>query len=111
MDKSPAALDVQRWRDGGTQPRHGVDGRLVTRARSRVPWARITPRGRVHRVQYVIVRWNFNGGTPDRPDVTFVLACGPQRRAILPAAIHDAAGDRCARCDNVLASGRWPHDT
>lgn len=107
---SPASLDVSQWREGGTQPR-GSSGRLVTRARSKVTWGRITPRGRVHRVEYVIVRWNFNGGTWERPDVTFVLACGPQRHAIIPAAIHDAAGERCARCDNKTAIGRWPHDT
>lgn len=110
MNETDPAGRVDQWRVGGTV-RRDTSGHLVTRARSRVTWARITPKGRVHRVQYVIVRWNFNGGTWDRPDVTFVLACGPQRHAVIPAAIHDAAGERCARCDSVISSGRWPHDT
>lgn len=68
-------------------------------------WARITPRGRVHRIVGVVIRWNFLGGTWERPDVTFVLACGPQRHAIL-ASPEPHPLEVCARCDSVTTRAR-----
>lgn len=81
------------------------DGNLATAGRSRVEWASITPSGRVHHVENVIVRWNFLGGTPEKPDVTFVLTCGPQRHAVIPRPQHDALA-RCARCDSKLSKAQ-----
>lgn len=79
-----------------------VGGRLVTHADSKIQNARIAPYGRVHRVTHVILRWNFMGGTHNKPDMTFVMACGPQRRHIHPVPVVDPC-DMCARCDT---SGR-----
>lgn len=75
------------------------DGRLVTRGESKVKWARLSRTGRVHLIEGVIVRWNFHGGTMERPDVTFVALCGPQRHDVIPAPCHDSM-DRCLRCDS-----------
>lgn len=73
---------------------------LVTRGRSRVQWARITSGGKVHHIQGVIIRWDFRGGTREKPDVTFMASCGPQKHAILPAPDH-ALIERCVRCENL----------
>lgn len=82
----------------------GSDGSLATRGRARFQFARITPAGRVHKVVGVIVRWNFLGGTRDRPDVTYVLACGPQRHAVAPVHGSPDPWTVCARCDSATAS-------
>lgn len=78
------------------------NGDLATRGGSKVNWARITRNGKVHRIVGVIVRWNFMGGTFEKPDVTFVLACGPQRHILVPDE-NPLPLDVCARCDNVVS--------
>lgn len=88
-----------KW-DGEDKATHRMrDGSLATHATSKIKWARISHGGKVHRVEHVIVRWNFKGGTRDKPDVTFVMACGPQRHNILPS-INEPYLARCARCDS-----------
>ena len=76
-----------------------ANGDLVTTARSRVEWSRVSLSGKVHRVDSVIIRWNSHGGTREKPDMTFVMACGPQRHILIPAPQHDLR-ERCARCDS-----------
>lgn len=74
------------------------DGSLVTRASSRVEWAQVSRTGKVHHIKGVVIRWNFMGGTREKPDVTFVLTCGPQNHTIYP--VYDPTmGNVCARCD------------
>lgn len=73
------------------------DGSLVTRGRPKVQWARVSTTGKIHLVLHVIIRWNFHGGTYERPDVTFVLACGPQNHTLFPT--DRVPGAVCARCD------------
>lgn len=77
------------------------DSWLVTRGTPKVKWARIASGGRIHRVTQVIIRWNFYGGTYEKPDVTFVIACGPQRHTIEPVMVaFPNLWDVCARCDS-----------
>lgn len=74
------------------------NGNLVTRATPKVRWAQIAPGGRVHYIQTAIIRWNFNGGTPEKPDITYVTLCGPQRHHLFPVC-NPEPRDICARCD------------
>ena len=85
------------------------DGTLATKGRSRIEWARLSRYGRVHAITGVVIRWNFHGGTWERPDVTFVALCGPQRHQVIPAPCHDPL-DRCLRCDGGAARQgvAWP---
>jgi hypothetical protein len=97
------------WPDLATHRFH--DGSLATHGRSKVEWAQIAPRGRVHRIVGVIIRWNFMGGTREKPDVTFVAACGPQRHAIYPKP-NACQWERCARCETATTrAGSLPKVT
>lgn len=88
MDDPLPGLGTHRLRDGS----------LVTNAKSRVRWARVSSTGKIHLIDKVIIRWNFHGGTFQNPDVTFVLACGPQNHTIFPLE-YRIPGEVCSRCD------------
>jgi hypothetical protein len=74
-------------------------GELATHATPKVRWGRISPHGRVHYISWAIIRWNFMGGTFEKPDITYALLCGPQRHTVFPDEQHPVS-ERCARCDN-----------
>lgn len=78
--------------------RHRTLG-LITEGRPKYRWAKLSLSGKVHYVEKVLIRWETSGGTFSKPDVTFLMACGPQRHDILPITDHRMM-DRCARCDN-----------
>lgn len=75
------------------------EGWVVTRGKSKIKHARISSTGKVHIIKDVIIRWNFYGGTREKPDVTFVLLCGPQTHHPQPA-LGFRPHDLCARCGN-----------
>jgi len=82
-----------------------ADGKLATQAKSKHEWGRISTTGKIHKVSAVIIRWNFNGGTFERPDITYVMECGPQRHTLLPVDIAWATLEQvCARCDSKSAA-------
>lgn len=79
--------------------RDGKETWTVTHGKSKIKYARISATGKVHVVLRVIIRWNFYGGTREKPDVTFTLACGPQTHHPIPApGFHPH--EMCARCEN-----------
>ncbi len=81
------------------------DGALSTRAKPKFEWARFSAQGKVHRIDSVIIRWNFLGGTPQKPDVTFLAICGPQRHSVIP--VTDPSYSLvCIMCDRVLIRRR-----
>lgn len=76
-----------------------TNGWLATHAKAKCEWARISRNGKIHRVEQAIIRWNYYGGTWEKPDVVFVMACGPQRHSGFPVSNPDVL-DMCARCDS-----------
>ena len=95
--------DLEVYRTGYGITKH-PSGELVSWARPKVGYVRVSPTGRVHRVRYVIIRWNFMGGTRERPQMSVVLACSQQYGlrqviAVTTSQHHlDASGPYCARC-------------
>lgn len=91
-------MDKSVWADNANTHRFH-DGSLATSGTSKIKLARITCNGKVHKVQKVIIRWNFMGGTFEKPDVTFVMLCGLQRHVVFPAP-NTPYSAMCVRCDN-----------
>lgn len=58
-----------------------ANGEVITWAKPRFTHIQARRYGAIHLVREVIIRWNFLGGTREKPDVSVVLLCGPQARS------------------------------
>lgn len=99
--------------DGSRATVSGRDGSLTTWGATRFNWAKMTPAGKFHRFEAVIIRWRVHRDMRafpiswEKPNVTFVAFCGPQaltEQIFQPLKKRPikGLGLTCLRCESVI---------